>query len=105
MAALEVAGTKMNEAVSGVHAAIDKASAMARPAVDQITSGAHATLDQIADSAAQTAESLGIKAEQFHAARIRFSDSCGAQVREHPVAVLGLAVGAGFLLNWWLSRR
>ncbi|HRQ57569.1 MAG TPA: hypothetical protein PLN31_09125 [Azoarcus taiwanensis] len=51
------------------------------------------------------AESLEGKGEELQALQGRLAESCRTQLREHPVAALGMAVAAGYMLNWWLRQR
>lgn len=108
MAAKDVATAlenAMDQTTTGVHAAIDRASEAARPTVDKITLGAHQVVDQLASSATHAAEALEVKGDQLREAQSQLTERCRIQIREHPVATLGLAVAAGFLLNWWMSKR
>ena len=95
----------MDNATSGVHKAIDKASDAARPAVDQIAAGVHTAVDKIAGAATQAAETLEVKGGQLKEAQTRFTESCSTYVRENPIASLGIALSAGFLLSRLLSSR
>lgn len=95
----------VDHASSRAHKAIDQASAAARPAVDELTSGAHQAVDSLAGSAVHVAESLEGKGEELQALQGRLAESCRTQLREHPVAALGMAVAAGYMLNWWLRQR
>lgn len=92
-------------ASTNAHKAIDKASAVTRPAVDELMSGAHHAVDKLAGSAAHVAESLEGKGEELHALQGRLTESCRTHLHEHPIATLGMAIAAGYMLNWWLKRR
>ncbi len=93
------------EARAGVHNAIDKVSDAARPMVDRIASGAHQTVDKLAGVAAQAADTLGVKGEQLKNMQAQAMEQCRGYVRENPVASLGIAIAAGFLLSRLLSSR
>ncbi len=93
------------EARAGVHNAIDKVSDAARPMVDRIASGAHQTVDKIAGVATQAAETLGVKGEQLKNFQAQAMEQCRGYVRENPVASLGIAIAAGYLLSKLLSSR
>lgn len=95
----------VDHASTRAHQVIDKASAATRPAVDDITSGAHHAVDSLAGSAVHAAESLEVKGDELQALQGRLSESCRIQLREHPIATLGMAVAAGYMLNWWLKQR
>jgi len=92
-------------ASTSAHKAIDKASAVTRPAVDELTSGAHHAVDRLAGSATHVAESLEVKGEELQALQGRLTESCRTHLRDHPVATIGIAVAAGYMLNWWLKQR
>ena len=87
------------------HDAIDKVSDAARPMVDKIASGAHQTVDKLAGVANQAAETLGVKGEQLKHFQAQAMEQTRAYVRENPVASLGIALAAGYLLSKLLSSR
>ena len=95
----------VDHAATGAHKAIEQAAGAARPAVESIASGAHQAVDKLASVANQAAEALDAKGGQWKEAQSRFSESCLAQVREKPIAALGIAVAAGFLLSWVMNQR
>ena len=91
----------------GAHDAIDRVSDVTRPVVDRIASGAHQAVDRIAGAAGQAADTLGVKHEQLRNAQVRAMEQWRGYVRDHPVASVGMAVAAGFLLSRlvsWTSR-
>lgn len=90
---------------SGAHDAIDKVSDAARPMVDRLASGAHQTVDKLASVAAQAAETLGVKGGQLKNFQAQAMEQCRGYVREHPVASVGIAIAAGFLLSRLLRSR
>jgi len=98
-------GRTVDKAGAGVHGAIDKVSDAARPMVDRITSGAHQAVDKIASAAGQAAETLGVKGEQLKNAQAQAMEQARIYVRENPLAALGIAVAAGYLLSRLLRFR
>ncbi len=96
---------KVDEATTGAHKAIDKASDAARPAVDKLASGAHQAVDKMADAATQAAEKLADKRAQLMDAQSELTETCRNYVRENPLASIGIAVAAGFVLSKLLSSR
>lgn len=92
-------GRAVDQASTGAHDAIDKASDVARPAVERIASGAHQAVDKFASVAGQAADSLGVKGEQLMKLQARAMEQCRGYVRENPVASLGIAIAAGYLLS------
>ncbi len=96
---------KVDEATSGMHRVIDKASDAARPAVERVAAGAHQVVDKIAGAATTAAETLDQRSGQLRDAQSRFSENCRTYVQENPLASLGIAVLAGFVLSKILSSR
>jgi ElaB/YqjD/DUF883 family membrane-anchored ribosome-binding protein len=96
---------KVDQASSSMHNSIDRASDAARPAVDRIASSAHQAVDNIAEAASHAADTLGEKSGQFKEVQARFMEDCNNYVRENPMASLGMAAAAGFLLSRMLSSR
>lgn len=92
-------GRAVDQASSGAHDAIDKASDVARPAVDRLASGAHQAVDKFASVASQAADSLGVKGDQLMKFQERAMEQARGYVRENPVASLGIALAAGYLLS------
>lgn len=95
----------VDHASHSAHKAIDLASSATRPAVDGLASGAHRAVDSLAGSATHVAESLEVKGDELQALQGRLAESCRIHLREHPIASLGMAVAAGYMLNWWLTQR
>ena len=89
----------VDQASTGAHDVINKVSDAARPMVDRLASGAHQAVDKIASAAGQAAETLGVKGEQLKNAQAQALEQARIYVREHPVAALGIAVAAGFVLS------
>ena len=95
----------VDQAASGAHKAIDKASEAARPAVEKVAASAHQVVDRLAGAANTAADTLESRTEKLRDAQARLADSCREYVRENPIASLGIAVAAGFLLSRLLSSR
>lgn len=95
----------IEQAGAGAHKAIDKVSDAARPAVDRMASGAHQAVDKAAAVAHQAADTLGTKGNEIKKAQTRLVSECGGYVRANPIASLGLAAAAGFLLGRLLASR
>jgi len=98
-------GRTVDKASSGAHDAIDKVSDAARPMVDRIASGAHQAVDKIASAAGQAAETLGVKGGQLKNAQAQAMEQARIYVRDNPLAALGIALAAGYLLSRLLSVR
>lgn len=96
---------KIDQAATGTHEAIQRATDAAQPTVDRMASGAHQAVDRIAEVANQAADTLGAKGGQLKDAQDRLLKNTSAYMRDHPIASLGMAVAAGFLLSRLLSSR
>ncbi|MBL0143009.1 MAG: DUF883 family protein [Betaproteobacteria bacterium] len=73
--------------------------------MEHIAAGAHGTVDRLAGAATQAVDTLDRRGGQLRGAQAQFTESCRGYVRENPLASLGIAVTAGFLLSWLLKRR
>ncbi|MDD5274399.1 MAG: DUF883 domain-containing protein [Methylovulum sp.] len=73
--------------------------------IDNALNTAHEAVDKIANAASQAAEVLGEKGEQLKNAEHRLMDNCHSYVRTNPIASIGIAVAAGFMLSRLLSGR
>lgn len=93
----------VNQAAAGVHEKIDHASEAARPAVDRAVSGAHEAVDSMANMASQAAETFDEKSAQFKEMQAKFMENATTYVQAHPMASLGIAMAAGFLLSKMMS--
>jgi ElaB/YqjD/DUF883 family membrane-anchored ribosome-binding protein len=100
---IRTAGRTVDQATARAHTVIDKATEAARPMVDRAASGAHQAVDRIAGVAGQAAETLGAKGEQLMDAQTRAMEQCRGYVRDNPLASLGIAIAAGFVLSRLLS--
>ena len=95
----------VDAATVAAHRTIDSASEKARPALDQIVSGAHVAVDRASGAATHAAGTLGVKGDQLNVSGRRLLDRTEGYVRQHPVASLGMAVAAGYVLSRVLSSR
>jgi ElaB/YqjD/DUF883 family membrane-anchored ribosome-binding protein len=79
-----------------------RSSAMADNAsatVDKIASGAHQAVDRIASAATSAASQFGVKGDEMLEAKDRMLESTREYVRDNPMAALGIALAAGFILS------
>ena len=95
----------MDEASNSAHDAIDKVAATVAPAMDRLSSGAHQAVDSAASAASGAAESLAAKASQLAEGHTLMTNQCRGYVRANPLASLGIAVAAGFVLSRLIGRR
>ena len=73
--------------------------------IDRLRSGAHEAVDKVANATTQAAEAVGQKSEQLKNVEQQFLENCRDYIHKNPVASLGIAVGAGFLLSRLMSSR
>jgi ElaB/YqjD/DUF883 family membrane-anchored ribosome-binding protein len=67
--------------------------------VDKIATGAHQAVDRIASAATSAASQLGVKGDEVLEAKERVMDSMREYVRAQPLAALGIALAAGFVIS------
>ena len=96
-------GANVNQTASSAHEKIDRAAESARPAVDRAVNTAHEKVDQLADMASHASETFGQKAEEFKEMQAKFMENATQYVQTHPMASLGIAMAAGFLLSKMMS--
>jgi ElaB/YqjD/DUF883 family membrane-anchored ribosome-binding protein len=92
-----------SNAVSSAHNGINKAADAARPAVDRIASGAHQAVDRLAEAASSAADSLSVRGAQIRDAQAKFASQARTYVSAHPLATVGIALAAGYLLSRMFS--
>lgn len=97
--------SNIDEASAGAHRTIDKVTDAARPAVERVATGAHQAVDKLADAAANATETFGVKSEQLKEAQTRITENFRNYVRDNPLATVGIAVAAGFLLSRFINAR
>jgi ElaB/YqjD/DUF883 family membrane-anchored ribosome-binding protein len=74
-------------------------SERAHAGIDRVSSGAHDTVDRVASAASSAADRIGAQSDQWLEAKERWVETTRGYVREHPLAALGVALAAGFLLS------
>jgi ElaB/YqjD/DUF883 family membrane-anchored ribosome-binding protein len=89
-------GTSTNPGTSGRTGAMSENAAAT---VDKIASGAHQAVDRIASAATSAASQLGVKSEEVLEVKDRLLDSAREYVRTKPMAALGIALAAGFIIS------
>jgi ElaB/YqjD/DUF883 family membrane-anchored ribosome-binding protein len=104
---------KIADNVSGLaHEAVDKMTNSTNHVADvlgergeQLNHLAHDAVNKVAHSANHAADVLSDKAQQLKKGEENMVKDCQHYVRDNPVASLGIAVAAGFLLSRLLSGR
>lgn len=82
------------EMPSGTHHGMEQKTVDSQGSVDRLTNGAN-----------HLAQLLSHKGEQLRDAQRRLSESCRCQIREKPLAAIGIAIAGGFLLSWLVRSR
>ena len=95
----------IQNASKGAHAVIDQVSDNARPAVERIAGEAHAIVDRLAGAAGSAGASIGLKGEQLGQAGRRVTSQARSYVGEHPLAAVGIALAAGFLVSRLIRKQ
>jgi ElaB/YqjD/DUF883 family membrane-anchored ribosome-binding protein len=84
---------------SGAHTAVDQAERKAIPAISHVAEMAHHAVDATAERVAPAADWLAEHRDSLKASEKRLlAETCG-YVQAHPIASLGMAVVAGFVLS------
>jgi ElaB/YqjD/DUF883 family membrane-anchored ribosome-binding protein len=92
-------GRGVDEVTVSAHDRINQMSEAARPAVDRMASNAHAVIDTVAGAATSAVDTLGIKGDQLSNAQEKLVEVARGYMREHPIASLGIALAAGWILS------
>ena len=73
--------------------------------VERATTGAPEAVDRVAQTATAYAERFGEKAEEWLEMKDNWVEGAREYVREHPVAALGIAAAAGYILSMLMRSR
>jgi ElaB/YqjD/DUF883 family membrane-anchored ribosome-binding protein len=73
--------------------------------VERATGTAHEAVDRVAQTATAYAERFGEKAEEWLEMKDNWVEGARDYVREHPIAALGIAVAAGYVLSMLMRSR
>jgi len=73
--------------------------------IERVSDGAHRVVDQAANRAGEIADRFGEKADELMEMKEDWLDAGRDYVREHPVAALGIAVAAGYVLSIMMRSR
>lgn len=92
-------GRGVDRASVGAHDALNQISEAARPAMDRMASSAHGVVDTVTGAATAAVETLGIKGGQLNNAQEKLVATTRTYLREKPIASLGIAVAAGWILS------
>lgn len=95
----------VDKAAAGAHQKIDAAKDAAQPVMDHVVEGAHAAVDSMGHTATSTASAIDLKSEQFGEAKDELIKATRNYLQAHPIASLGMAAAAGYLVSRILSSR
>jgi ElaB/YqjD/DUF883 family membrane-anchored ribosome-binding protein len=101
----ELNSTANTTAHQAFDATMNKTKESLRPVVDHLMAGVHEAVERLADVASQAADKVELSGEYLKASQTRMVGNCRGYVREKPLASVGMAVAAGFLLSWALRQR
>jgi len=100
---MELSSDSVERKASQAHFAVDNAAAKATeraaPAIDRAAQAAHQTVDKVAQAAAPAADWINQNAEQLKQQQEALIESCRSYVRDRPLAAVGLALAAGYLVG------
>jgi ElaB/YqjD/DUF883 family membrane-anchored ribosome-binding protein len=73
--------------------------------IERASKGAHQAVDRAADMASSVAERVGDKRDELWEMQENWVEGARDYVREHPIAALGMALAAGYLLSMIMRGR
>jgi len=73
--------------------------------IERAGDSAHDVVDRVAETASAYAERFGERAEELLEMKDTWVEGARDYVREHPVAALGIAVAAGYILSMLMRSR
>ncbi len=76
-----------------------KSSGTQKQQIDRLSEGAHRAVDQTANRVGAIADRFGEKADELMEMKEDWLEAGRTYVRDHPVAALGIALAAGYLLS------
>ncbi|MGQ0545889.1 MAG: DUF883 family protein [Betaproteobacteria bacterium] len=72
--------------------------------VDRLAQSAHDTVDRAAQTVSSVADRVGEKVDELYSLQEDWVEAGREYVREHPVAAIGMALAAGYLLAMLMRR-
>jgi len=73
--------------------------------VDRLSQTAHQSVDRAAQAASSVADRVSEKYEELYAMQEDWVEAGREYVKEHPVAAIGMALAAGYLLSMLMRSR
>ncbi len=102
--ALNKATMVAHEVVNRAAGAADEAARKATPAIDRTVNLAHRAVDNVAAAVAPAAEWLNEQATALNMTQKKVVSSARGYVAANPLASLGIALAAGFLISRILRK-
>ncbi len=84
---------------------MDSKSSSQKQHIERLSDGAHRVVDEAANRAGAIADRFGEKADELMEIKEDWFEAGRDYVREHPVAALGIAVAAGYVLSLMMRSR
>lgn len=76
----------------------------AQSSISRMSDTAHQAVNRASEVAQQTADRLTARGEEWMSSGNEWMESTRVYVRDHPMAAVGMAIAAGYLLSRILSR-
>jgi ElaB/YqjD/DUF883 family membrane-anchored ribosome-binding protein len=71
---------------------------------DRMAQSAHDTVDRAAQAVSSAADRMSEKYDEYYSMSEDYLEAGREYVREHPVAAIGMALAAGYLLSMLMRR-
>ena len=81
---------------------VDRMARSAHSAVDRVSDGASSAVGRVRSGVTDTLSTVSDKAHGLALSREQWIDSCRQPVRDHPLAAVGVALAAGYMIARWL---
>lgn len=76
----------------------------AQTGINRMSDQAHQAVNRASEVAQQTAERLTARGQEWMSSGNEWMENTRVYVREHPMAAVGMAIAAGYLLSRILAR-
>ncbi|HYD78827.1 MAG TPA: hypothetical protein VEC06_03385 [Paucimonas sp.] len=83
----------------------DRTAGSVRPTVDRLAGSAHQAVDKVTSFASSAAETWGQRRAQLNTVGAELVENARTYVRANPIAAVGIAAVAGFVLSRVLRSR
>ncbi len=93
------AKARADQAADRAHSTVDRMAQGAHDTVDRIAAKAAPAIDRARTAATDAQSTLYAKYDDFMAMEEEWAESARDQIRAHPLAVVGIALAAGWLIG------